>query len=283
MIRKFSEINKDHIPVVGGKGANLGEMFNNQFNVPNGFVVTTNAYFDFIKKNKLHEKIHSKLRNLDVEDTEKLDKVSAEIRLLIGKAEFQKELIGQIKTFLKEHDAEQFAVRSSATAEDLPGASFAGQQDTYLEILKKDVIPHIQRCFASLFTSRAIYYRQNKDFKHEDVGIAVVIQEMVPAEYAGVMFTIDPIRKKNILIEVASGLGEKVVSGMVTPNNYFVNRHTFEIEEFHEEEPFEQERVKEIAKLGMKIEQHYGHPMDIEFAWYKGRVYLLQARPITTL
>lgn len=282
MIRHFSELRKDHIPMVGGKGANLGELFNAGFNVPPGFVVTTNAYMDFLARNELPDKISKRLKNLDVENTQYLDKVSAEIRGLIMKSQFPADLAKKIKDYTKKIGGKHYAVRSSATAEDLPTASFAGQQDTYLEIKPDKITEHVHKCFASLFTSRAIYYREKNNFPHT-IGIAVVVQEMVDAEFAGVMFTIDPVFKKNLLIEIASGLGEKIVSGQITPNNYFIERNTFEILEKHEEEDVDEALVRKIGEQGLKIEKHYGSPQDIEFAVKKGKIYILQARPITTL
>ena len=282
MIRHFSELGKDHIPTVGGKGANLGELYNAGFNVPPGFVVTTNAYMDFLARNELPEKISKRLKNLDVENTQQLDKISAEIRGMILKAQFPSDLAKKIQEYLKKIRAHHYAVRSSATAEDLPTASFAGQQDTYLEIKQDNIVEHVHKCFASLFTSRAIYYREKNKFPHT-ISIAVVVQEMVDADFAGVMFTIDPVFKKNLLIEIASGLGEKIVSGQITPNNYFLERNTFEILEKHEEEDIDEKIVQKISKLGLKIEKHYGNPQDIEFAVKKGKLYILQARPITTL
>jgi pyruvate, water dikinase len=281
-LRHFSEINKGSLAIAGGKGSHLGELTSAGFNVPTGFIVTTHAYFDFLQRNQLMEKILAKTDDLDVEDTEKLDKVAEEVREMVLAAKFNDELVVNISKSLSGFSAEKFAVRSSATAEDLPGASFAGQQDTYLNISKDKIAENIQKCFASLFTARAIYYRNKNNFKH-DVGMAVVIQEMVDPDFAGVMFTVDPIFKKDILIEAASGLGEKVVSGTVTPNNYFIDRENFNIKQKQEEEFFEEKFILEIAKIGKKIEAHYGSPQDVEFAVKDGKIHILQSRPITTL
>lgn len=281
-LRHFCDINKEHLPIAGGKGSHLGELYSAGFNVPNGFIVTTHAYFDFLNKYDLMEKILEKTAGLDVEDTEKLEKTGEEIRSMIMNADFPEELVKKIASTLQNFSAEKFAVRSSATAEDLPGASFAGQQDTYLNISKDKIAHNIQKCFASLFTARAIYYRTKNDFKH-DVGIAVVIQEMIDPDFAGVIFTVDPIHKKDILIEAASGLGEKVVSGSVTPNNYFIDRSSFKIKQKQEEEFFEENLILELAKIAKKIEKHYGSPQDIEFAVKNRKIHILQSRPITTL
>jgi len=190
-----------------------------------------------------------------------------------------------IKNFKKLGEDKKVAVRSSATAEDLPTASFAGQQDTYLNIEgQHNVIESVQKCWASLFTSRAIYYREKNNFKHRDVLISVVVQEMINPEYAGVMFTIDPVNKKHILIEIVEGLGEQLVSGQVTPNTYFMNKRSHKVEEKSVHFEANEKIVEEVSKIGEKIEDHYKKPMDIEFAIdKKGKLFILQARPITTL
>src|SRR3989344_350972 len=278
----FHMAEKNDLSLVGGKGYNLIRMYNEKLNVPNGFVVTTKAYFDFLNYNKLTGAVQKKLKGLDVEDTERLDMVSSGVRGLLLNAQFPSLLMKEIENYVKKYTARKFAVRSSSTAEDLAKASFAGQQDTYLNVKKKDIAEHVKKCFASLFTSRAIYYREKNRFPHT-VGIAVVVQEMVDSDFSGVMFTVDPIHKKFLLIEIASGLGEKIVSGSITPNNYFLERKTFETYEKHEEEEMDEELVRKIADIGIQIENYYGKPQDIEFAVKNGKIFILQARPITTL
>jgi pyruvate,water dikinase len=228
--------------------------------------------------------VHGMLDKLDVEDTESLDKTSQKIRDLILKPKFPADLKSEIVSNYKKLAHKKVAVRSSATAEDLPTASFAGQQDTYLDIEgESKVIDAVQRCWASLFTSRAIYYREKNNFKHRDVLISVVIQEMIDADFAGVMFTIDPVNKLYILVEIVEGLGEKLVSGMVTPNTYFIHRSDDKIMEESLQFGFDENMVHQVAAIGRKIEEHYKKPMDIEFAFKDGKLYILQARPITTL
>ena len=280
----FKDIKKEDLPVVGGKGANLGEMYE-RFPVPNGFCVTVYAYKNFMDETKIGAHIHGLLDALDVENNQQLEKTAEEIRALILKQKFPEHLKKEILEQYKKLKIKKVAVRSSATAEDLPTASFAGQQDTYLNIeSEKEVIKSIQKCWASLFTSRAIYYREKNNFKHRDVLISVVIQEMVDASHAGVMFTIDPVNKKHILIEVVEGLGESLVSGQVTPNTYFMNKKTHELEKEHINFDFDKEMLTEVSKIGEKIEKHYGKPQDIEFAFdQEGKLFILQARPITTL
>lgn len=279
----FKDVKKEDIPFVGGKGANLGEMFHH-FNIPNGFCVTVNAYKLFMDETGIGAHIHGLLDRLDVEGIEELDKVSKEIRDLIMKQKFPDDIKKEILSNYKQLKNKKVAVRSSATAEDLPTASFAGQQDTYLNVEgENDVVHSVQKCWASLFTSRAIYYREKNNFHHRDVLISVVIQNMIRADYAGVIFTVDPVNKKYILIEIVEGLGEKLVSGMVTPNNYFMKKDTHEVNKKMEHFDFDEKMVQEVSRMGEKIENHYGKPQDIEFAFYKGELFILQSRPITTL
>ncbi len=277
----FKDIRKKDIPIAGGKGANLGEMIN-AFPIPNGFIVTVNAYVDFVSASGLREKINGIVARTDTDNTAKLDRDSEKIRQLVKSEPMPSSLKKEIAAFLAQLSGKKFAVRSSATAEDLAEASFAGQQDTYLNISKHGILKAVQDCWASLYTSRAIVYRKNNRVGN-DIGIAVVVQEMVEPDYAGVCFTVDPIKKKDILIETVKGLGEKLVSGEVTPNTYFVDRKNFGITSEHIVFPMDRKLIAKVAKLALKIQKHYKKPMDIEFAIKSGKVFILQARPITTL
>ena len=279
----LKDIKKEHLPYVGGKGSNLGHMFQH-FQVPNGFCVTVKAYQDFLEKEGIRDSIYAHLANLDVEDTKKLDRASEKIRALIVSKDMPKDLKKEILHNYAQLPNQSVAVRSSATAEDLPTASFAGQQDTYLNILgEQKVAEAIKKCWASLFTSRAIYYREKNKFRHEDVAISVVVQEMIHADFAGVMFTVDPIHKRYVLIEVVEGLGESLVSGQITPNSYFLNNNTGDIVEEHLSFEFPPAKLKEIARLGKRIAKHFKHPQDIEFCIKDGKVFVVQSRNITTL
>ena len=310
----FKDINKNDVGIVGGKGASLGEM-SSIFPIPNGFCITAQAYEKEVLS--VLSKVH-KILKIDVNDQKQLEKASKEIEKLIIAVKMSDELKNNILlNYEKLGKGMLFvAVRSSATAEDLPEASFAGQQATFLNVRgKEDVIKYVKECWASLFTERAIYYREINKFKHEDVLISVVVQEMVNSEKAGVMFTVNPVTKNynELLIEGSYGLGETVVSGQVTPDSYFIDKKQF-IEKktlsikqkniaektwglFRDENgknvnknienPNEQllseKELKELTEFGIKIEIHYGKPMDIEWAIANGKVYILQARPITTL
>ena len=281
MIRFFETIKKEDIALVGGKGANLGEIYG-KFNVPNGFVVTTKAYRTFVEMRKLKDRMTEQLSRLDLGNYDGVEKIAAELKRMILDEKIFEELEKEINHALKKLAGTAFAVRSSATAEDLLTASFAGQQDTFLNVKRKDIADAVKKCWASLFNSRAIYYRHEKGIPH-DVEMAVVVQEMVDADFAGVMFTVDPIQKKYILVEAATGLGEKVVSGEVTPSSFMLDRKTFEIVQKTENYPIDEVHIREIAKIGLAIEAHYKKPQDIEFAAAKGKVYILQSRAITTL
>ncbi|AFS77765.1 phosphoenolpyruvate synthase PpsA [Gottschalkia acidurici 9a] len=324
-IKWFDEVDKEDIPLVGGKGANLGELTTKGVKVPPGFCVTASAYSDFIEKANLQDKILDILKDLDTEDTTELETKSAEVRMLIIQAEIpediKKDIIDAYEEFSKKVNVKdpEVAIRSSATAEDLPDASFAGQQDTYLHINgTEEVITHIKRCWASLWTGRAIYYRQDQGFKHEEVALSVVVQKMVNSKVAGVMFTANPITSApdEILINASWGLGEAVVSGMVTPDDFVLSKSPLSIiernvaeknimviknnddvgtievhvseflgEEFVNKQCLTDIEVADLARNGMAIENLYKSPQDIEWGLDSdtGELYILQSRPITTL
>jgi len=232
----FNEVGKEDVALVGGKGANLGEMAQANFPVPQGFIVTSKAYFDFLEENKLKSKIDRELRKIDINNPVTINEVSQRIKALI--------LGGRISPLLAKEIIQNYlklggliahalvAVRSSATAEDLPTASFAGQQVTFLNIKgEANVVKKVQECWASLFEPRAIFYREEKGFGHFKVGIAVPVQKMIPAEISGVMFTIDPVNheKNRLIIEAVYGLGEYLVQGTVTPDIYVVEKSSLDI------------------------------------------------------
>jgi len=308
-IRHFAEIDKSHLPLVGGKGANLGELYG-KFAIPEGYCVTIHAFNDALDNVKA--KIDERLATIDVEQTEELQKASEEIKALIKQTPIPKKIINEIKQEQEKMD-DFVAVRSSATAEDLPTASFAGQQDTYLNVKSTpEVIEAVQNCWASLYNTRAIYYRVKKNFRHEDVALGIVVQKMVDAAVAGVAFTVNPINhdQNKMVIEGAYGLGESVVSGSVTPDTHIVQKAPLKTLKTHigrqkfalyqdsnggnkkvalsEEEgskrKLSDEQVLEIARTIIEIEKHYGTPQDVEWAIDKeGKVFILQSRPITTL
>ncbi len=310
----LSEISKDDVSIAGGKGANLGELLRNEIPVPNGFVVDSRTFVEFIEKTGIKDDIIKILENLNVEDTEQLNEASKKVREIIESAEIPEDIKKEIKKAYRqlcEEEGEEVyvAVRSSATAEDLPDASFAGQQETYLNVKgEENVVEMVKKCWSSLYTPRAIYYRIQKGFRHEDVSIAVVVQKMVNSEKSGVMFTSHPVTGEKIaVIEAVFGLGEAIVSGIVTPDTYVYDRterklkevkigdkklmivrqndKTVEIELGNKakERVLSDEEIERLVEIGEIIEEHYGHPQDVEWAIEKGKIYIVQSRPITTI
>ncbi len=313
-ILPFSSIDKNDIDIVGGKGANLGELFKIKAPVPDGFVVTSQAYFQFIEEANLRTKINNFLRHVDTGNHAQLEQTSKMIKHVILKEKMSKSLEEEIRTsYLKLSPTNKLlvAVRSSATAEDLPGASFAGQQATFLNIAgDKELIRSVQECWASLFEARAIFYRAEKKFDHFRVGIAVVVQEMVESEVSGVMFTIDPITndKSKVIIESVWGLGEMIVQGKVTPDHYEVSKKDLKIEKkeigkqmlqliktkddthevrvapaYQSKQKLSDKLIEELAGIGKRIENHYLFPQDLEWAENSGKLYIVQTRPVTTI
>ena len=313
----FKDIRFEDVNIVGGKGANLGEMYSLGIPVPNGFVVTANTYFDFIEKNKLKPQIKNILSITNVDHPDELQSASKKIRSLIKKAPFTHDISIQIMTAYKKLGSfgglvdMPVAVRSSATAEDSLDASFAGQQDTYLNVVgESNVLHRVRDCWASLFTPRSIFYRVKKKYDHFKVGVAVPIQKMVQSEISGIMFTANPVsnNKNEIIIEVIWGLGEYIVQGVITPDQFIIDKSNWTIKqknnvsqdrqlvknqnETHEIDvpKYKQNKIKiddtialKIAKIGQKLHNHYGKAQDIEFAIEKGKFYVVQTRPITTL
>ena len=314
---KFEDLNKSDIGIAGGKGANLGELTQAGIPVPPGFVVTAQAYEKFMDEAGINDKVMSILDEIDINDTKALQADAEEIKKIIVEAPIPDDLVLYIREYYNElcqrvgEDDTDVAIRSSATAEDLPEASFAGQQDTFLHVAGDDeVIEYIRKCWASLFEARAIFYREENDFEHSKVYIAVVVQKMANADKAGVMFTVNPSTGEEIaLIEGSWGLGEAVVSGDVTPDNYQVDKKNNEIinvtisdkkvmytndeagtsvkvevpEEKRKERVLSDEELIELTEMGKTVQAHYGEPMDTEWAFEKDMLFLLQARPITTL
>ncbi|OEU44704.1 MAG: phosphoenolpyruvate synthase [Desulfobacterales bacterium S7086C20] len=313
----FKDLTKDDIPLAGGKCANLGELFGQiGVPVPNGFAVSAYAYQVFLKKTKADKKIETMLSDLDPSDIEALQQIAGKIRKhLEGLAmpkKIEQDILNAYKALRKEVGKKKVpvAVRSSATAEDLPGASFAGQQDTFLNVTEKTLLKCVKQCWSSLFTPRAIVYRKEKGFSHNAVLISVGVQEMVSSQVSGVMFTLEPVsgEKDKVLINSSWGLGEAIVSGQVTPDEFVVDKKTMNIvdqqifkkekqivsdkggstkwaavpKKMQEQPSLTDKEIVRLAQFGVQIENHYGVPQDIEWAVDKdGRIFLLQARPET--
>lgn len=312
----FKELSKASLAEAGGKGANLGEMYQQGFPIPNGFATTSGAYFRFIDANGLREPISKMLDALDVNDSEKLQETAEKIKQMIINSRIPDDIRADIIRSYKELNEMAgrevyVAVRSSATAEDLPTASFAGQQATFLNVRgAENTVEAVKKCWASLFEPRAIFYRVQNRFEHMKVGLAAVVQMMVQSEKAGVVFTVDPMTqdRNKMSIEGAYGLGEVVVSGLVTPDTYIVDKRDLKIidkkiakqtwmiakiegenrrlnikEEAQSLQKLSDLEIRDLAKMCIKIEEHYESPQDIEYAFERGNLYIVQARPITTL
>jgi len=308
----LDDVRSDDIGSVGGKGASLGEMTAAGLPVPPGFVVTAETYRTFIEETGIDEPLFEAVE-VDPEDSAALAEAEATAKELILETELPEPVRDRILSAYDDlDDGEAFvAVRSSATAEDLPDASFAGQQETFLNITREDLVDRVKRCWASLFTQRAIYYRNEQGFDHDVVDIAVVVQKMVDAEKSGVMFTSHPSTgEPKLIIEAAWGLGEAVVAGSVSPDNYVVDRETGETlettvadkkvmmvkdeatgetverevaEDRRNAQVLEGTEIGQLVELGERAEAHYDEPQDVEWAIVEGDIYMLQSRPITTI
>ena len=308
----FQDIDKTKIMVVGGKGANLGEISKVEgIRVPDGFCISTEAFKRIIGETPSINELLDQLSLLKVEDRNKISELSGEIRRLIEGIAIPEDIHEELARHLSRLGEENaYAVRSSATAEDLPTASFAGQQDTYLNIIGKEVIlKHVSKCWASLYTERAVTYRIQNGFDHRKVHLAVVVQKMIFPQAAGILFTADPVtsNRKVSSIDASFGLGEALVSGLVNADVYKVRNgkviakkiSTKKLAVFasqdggtkeQEIEPERQnrqaltdEQILQLEHMGRKIEEHFGHPQDIEWCLVDGTFYIVQSRPITTL
>lgn len=336
-IKWFYELDKDSGPVAGGKGANLGEMYNNKIPVPPGFVVTAQAYDYFIQEAGIKDKIKEILDSIDYEDTKQLNEATEKIRKLITDSSMPEEMQEEIKEayehlnvpgtesgsnsqgkgggtaldILQSSSEPVFvAVRSSATTEDLESASFAGQQETYLNVKGgDDLLKNVKKCFASLFTARATYYRNKQGFPRGESSLAVIVQKMVDSKKSGVSFSKDPTGKtEDTIIEAVWGLGEGIVSGQVTPDKYIVSK-AMEIKdkkiaekkvavtrkasgertvvkvnkEKSKQQVLTEHEIKRMAEISLRLEDHYQKPQDIEFAIEDEEIYIVQTRPVTTI
>ena len=314
-IVNLAEVSDSDIALVGGKAGKLGEMVRQGLPVPPGFVVTTEAYSAFLEGTVLKAEIPGALETLDIDRAESIDAVSRRIRDTFEATEFPPDLRATIERaysrFSKDHEARFSAVRSSATAEDLEGASFAGLQETYLNVTgTEQVLTAIRKCWGSLFTPRVLVYRARKGFDHSSVKLAVVVQKMVDSVVSGILFTRDPNTGENhMIIEAGWGLGEAIVGGEVTPDHYVVDGATQRIiQKQLSEQAFRlvrdpsggnlrqdipdrersvqklpDERIMRLASLARVIESHYRRPMDVEWCADAHSLYIVQARPVTTI
>jgi pyruvate,water dikinase len=313
----FADVGKEDIGLAGGKGANLGEMTRARIPVPPGFIVTADAYRRFLEASGLRPTIEKLVSSLDYNDSAQLQSVSRQIKDLVVTVPVPEEMARDIKEAYRQLGGGPVAVRSSATAEDLKEASFAGQQATFLNVSGEDaVVQAVRGCWASLFEARAIFYRHDKGFDHLSVAIAVPVQRMVQSKCSGVMFTVetDTGDRSKIEIEAVWGLGEAIVSGETTPDNYRVDKESLRIlnkrvvdqdrqlvrnpqttdhgeanlwlpvpAELREQQKLSDEQIVALARIGRGVEQHYGTPQDIEWAEEGGELFIVQSRAVTVL
>ncbi|AOZ90910.1 phosphoenolpyruvate synthase [Paenibacillus crassostreae] len=312
LVLGFQEIEKTQLLLVGGKGLNLGELSKIQgMQVPEGFCVTTVGYQQAIEQNQTYHALLDQLTMLKAEDRDQIGEISRKIRQIIMEAEIPSDVVTAVTHYLSQlGDGHAYAVRSSATAEDLPHASFAGQQDTYLNIIGVDAImQHISKCWASLFTDRAVIYRMKNKFDHSQVYLSVIVQRMVFPQASGILFTADPItsNRKLLSIDASFGLGEALVSGLVSADCYKVQGEEIvekmiatkklaiygrkeggtETKQINPDQQKTQtlteQQILQLARIGRQIEAYFGYPQDIEWCLVDETFYIVQSRPITTL
>ncbi len=322
LIKDFRELTKKDVDIAGGKGASLGEMINAKIPVPSGFVILAGAFDRFLDKVDLTQEIESQLKKVNYDDINSVDRASNVIRDLIHDAKMPKDFKKEIVFEFKKMKCKFVAVRSSATAEDSSIASWAGELESYLNTTEKTLLENVKRCWSSLFTPRAIFYRKEKNLRNTHVSVAVVIQEMVESEISGIAFTVHPVTqdRNQMIIEAGWGLGEAIVSGSITPDAYVISKLKVQSQKSKVENEFEildiniakqekqivrclkkgirwisvlkskQEKQKltgkqiiELSEICANIEKHYKKPQDIEWAFKDNKFYIVQSRPITTL
>lgn len=311
--KTFQKLSKTDITLAGGKGASLGEMTQADIPVPPGFVVTSNAFERFIEETDLNVEIDTKLHAVDHNAMHTVEEASQKIQSLIlqTKTKIPQDITDEIEKEFKKLGAKYVAVRSSATAEDSSAAAWAGQLDSFLNITEKNLLENIKKCWASLFTPRAIFYRFEQNFHKQKISVAVVIQKMVQSEKSGIAFSVHPVTqdKNQLIIEAGYGLGEAIVSGAITPDAYVVEKKPRRVidknintqermlvkaksggnewrdipKEKGKKSVLDDNQIMELTNLILKVENHYNFPQDIEWAFEKRKFYITQSRPITTL
>jgi phosphoenolpyruvate synthase/pyruvate phosphate dikinase len=311
LIRPFLQLNKDHADLAGGKGASLGEMTQAGIPVPPGFVVLSDSFEHFIKETDLIQEIESILSKVNHKEIHTVESASERIKDLILSRDMPVDIRRDIEKTFNDLNAEYVAVRSSATAEDGAEHAWAGQLESYLNTTKKDLLDKVKHCWASLFTPRAIFYRFEKGLHTIKISIAVVVQKMIDSEVSGIAFSVHPVTedRSQLIIEAGFGLGEAIVSGSITPDSYVVEKESRRIIDINiatqeralvkkpeggnvwidipepkaSSQVLTEEQILELSKIILKIENHYGFPCDIEWAYEAGKFYVVQSRPITTL
>jgi len=310
--KTFEEISKSDVADAGGKGASLGEMTQAGIPVPPGFVVVSDAVEKFLVEADLIQEIETILDGVDHNAMHTVEDASEKIQGLILNADMPEDIAEEVRESFKALGTEFVAVRSSATAEDSSTAAWAGQLDSFLNVTEKDVVEHVQKCWASLFTPRAIFYRFEQGLHRQKISVAVVVQKMVNSKVSGIAFSVHPVTedRNQLIIEAGFGLGESIVQGAITPDSYVVEKEPRAIldvnvnvqskglfrgkdgnnewrtlpESEGSKQVLEGKEIIELSDLVIKIEEHYGFPVDVEWAREKGSgFYIVQSRPITTL
>jgi pyruvate, water dikinase len=311
LLRDLKNIGKSDVVLAGGKGASLGEMTQVEILVPPGFVVLASAFEKFLEETDLNVEIDSILDSVNHKEMHTIENAAEKIKALIIQAEMPRDIAEAIQKFFKNLDSKYVAVRSSATAEDSASAAWAGQLESYLNTTENTLLENVKRCWASLFTPRAIFYRFEKDLHKQKISVAVVVQKMVESEKSGIAFSVHPVTqdRNQLIIEAGFGLGEAIVSGQITPDSYVVEKQPRRIidkniqaqsrglyraksggnewrnipKEKGETQVLSDDEILELSEIILKIEKHYGFPCDIEWAFENGNFYIVQSRPITTL
>jgi phosphoenolpyruvate synthase/pyruvate phosphate dikinase len=311
ILRQFGNINKNDASLAGGKGASLGEMTQAGIPVPPGFVILAAAFEKLLEAANLNQEISAILDSVNHKEINTVKNASEKIQALILNSDIPHDIAAEIQRYFRDLKSEYVAVRSSATAEDSASAAWAGQLESYLNTSENDLLENVKKCWASLFTQRAIFYRFENNLNEQKISVAVVVQKMVESEKAGIAFSVHPVTqdRNQLIIEAGYGLGEAVVSGQITPDSYVVEKQPRRISDKNIQKQtrgifrsgsggnewrdvsaplglkqvLSDEEIFELSELVLKIEKHYGVPCDIEWAYEKGKFYITQSRPITTL
>jgi len=310
LVRDFKHLSKNDVAIAGGKGASLGEMTQAGIPVPPGFVILSSSFNQFIEETEIKADIDSILHKVNTEDVNSVETASEEIKAIILSKNIPKNIEKDILSSFKKLNSKFVAVRSSATSEDSSSAAWAGQLESYLNTTSKDLLENVKKCWASLFTPRAIFYRFEKNLHSTEISVAVVVQKMVESEVSGIAFSVHPVTQdyNQLIIEAGLGLGESIVSGQITPDSYVLEKDKLkaiekttaeqtkalvkaeqggniwiELGEKGKQQKLTDKQILELSKLIIKIENHYNFPCDIEWAFEKGKFYIVQSRPITTL
>jgi pyruvate,water dikinase len=309
-IRPFKNLSKNDAAIAGGKGASLGEMTHAGIPVPPGFVILADSFEQFIRETDLIQEIDAILEKVDHKEIHIVESASEQIKGLILSKEMPRDIADVVNQSFKELGAEYVAVRSSATAEDGADHAWAGQLDSYLNTTKTDLLEKVKHCWSSLFTPRAIFYRFEKGLRTTKISVAVVVQKMIQSEVSGIAFSVHPVTEDHnqVIIEAGFGLGEAIVSGEITPDSYVIEKEPRKIADINishqakglyrkenggnewknladkgKLQVLNNAQILELSSLILNIEDHYGFPCDIEWAYEGGQFYIVQSRPITTL